>query len=49
MGAGRLGVGTSLGAGIPYLKGAHKAKLKLAGHKPFDNGVVRLHYVKEIA
>ena len=36
-----------LGAGIPYLKGAHKMKLKLAGHKPFDNGVVRLHYVKE--
>ena len=36
-----------LGAGIPYLKGAHKMKLKLAGHKPFENGVVRLHYVKE--
>ena len=38
-----------LGAGIPYLKGAHKAKLKLLGHKPFDNGVVRLHYAKERA
>ena len=36
-----------LGAGIPYLKSAHKTKLKLAGHKLFDNGVVRLHYVKE--
>ncbi|HVW72185.1 MAG TPA: dihydrofolate reductase family protein [Rhizomicrobium sp.] len=36
-----------LGAGIPYLKGAHKTRLGLAAHKPFDNGVVRLHYVKE--
>jgi dihydrofolate reductase len=36
-----------LGAGIPYLRGAVKTKLKLASHKPFDNGVIRLHYVKE--
>ena len=35
-----------LGAGIPYLRGAVKTRLKLAGHKPFDNGVIRLHYVK---
>jgi dihydrofolate reductase len=38
-----------LGSGIAYLKGAHKTKLKLVGHKPFDNGVIRLHYVKENA
>jgi dihydrofolate reductase len=35
-----------LGAGIPYLQGAVKTKLKLAGSKLFDNGVIRLHYVK---
>jgi dihydrofolate reductase len=38
-----------LGAGIPYFQGAVKTKLKLAAHKPFDNGVIRLHYVKESA
>ena len=35
-----------LSAGIPYFNGAIKTKLKLAGQKPFDNGVIRLHYVK---
>lgn len=35
-----------LGVGIPYFKGAIKTKLKLVGQKPFDNGVIRLHYVK---
>jgi dihydrofolate reductase len=35
-----------LGAGIPYFQGAVKTKLKLASHKLFDNGVIRLHYVK---
>jgi len=35
-----------LGAGIPYLQDAMKTRLKLASHKPFDNGVIRLHYVK---
>jgi dihydrofolate reductase len=35
-----------LGAGIPYLQGAPKTKLKRAGLKAFENGVVRLHYVK---
>ena len=36
-----------LGAGIPYLQGTpHKTKLKRASHKSFENGVVRLHYVK---
>jgi len=35
-----------LGAGIPYFQGAVKTKLKLASHKPFENGVIRLHYVK---
>jgi dihydrofolate reductase len=35
-----------LGAGIPYFQGAVKTRLKLASHKPFDNGVIRLHYVK---
>ena len=35
-----------LGAGIPYFKGAIKTRLKLASQKPFDNGVIRLHYVK---
>jgi dihydrofolate reductase len=35
-----------LGAGIPYLQGAVKTRLKLASQKPFDNGVIRLHYVK---
>jgi dihydrofolate reductase len=34
------------GAGIPYFQGAVKTRLKLASHKPFDNGVIRLHYVK---
>lgn len=38
-----------LGAGLPYFKGASKTRLKLASHKPFDNGVIRLHYVKETA
>ena len=38
-----------LGRAFRYLKGAHKTKLKLAGHKPFDNGVMRLHYAKESA
>ena len=37
-----------LGAGIPYLQGAAKARLKLASHKPFDNGVIRLHYLKGV-
>lgn len=35
-----------LGVGIPYLQGGVKTKLKLESHKPFDNGVIRLHYVK---
>lgn len=35
-----------LGAGIPYFKGAIKTNLKLKSQKPFDNGVIRLHYVK---
>lgn len=35
-----------LGAGVPYFQGAIKTKLKLADQKPFDNGVIRLHYVK---
>lgn len=35
-----------LGAGIPYLTGAMKTRLKLLGHKLFDNGVIRLHYAK---
>jgi dihydrofolate reductase len=35
-----------LGTGIPYFQGALKTKLKLKNHKPFDNGVIRLHYVK---
>jgi dihydrofolate reductase len=35
-----------LGAGIPYLQGAQRTKLKRANHKAFENGVVRLHYVK---
>jgi dihydrofolate reductase len=38
-----------LGAGIPYLKDGHRTRLKLASHKPFANGVMRLHYVKENA
>ena len=38
-----------LGAGIPYFQGAVKTKLKLVAQKPFDNGVIRLHYVKESA
>jgi len=36
-----------LGAGLPYFKGARKTKLKLLAQKPFDNGVVRLHYAKD--
>ena len=36
-----------LGAGIPYFRGALKTKLQLKAQKRFDNGVVRLHYVKE--
>lgn len=35
-----------LGAGIPYLQDAIKTRLKLISHKPFDNGVIRLHYAK---
>jgi dihydrofolate reductase len=35
-----------LGAGLPYFQGAIKTKLKLASQKPFENGVIRLHYVK---
>ena len=35
-----------LGSGIPYWQGALKTKLKLLSHKPFDNGVIRLHYGK---
>jgi dihydrofolate reductase len=35
-----------LGKGLPYFQGAQKTKLKLKAHKPFDNGVIRLHYVK---
>jgi len=35
-----------LGAGIPYLQGGAKTKLKRASHKPFENGVIRLHYIK---
>jgi dihydrofolate reductase len=35
-----------LGAGIPYLQDAVKTRLKLVSHKPFDNGVIRLHYIK---
>ncbi len=38
-----------LGSGMAYWKGAHKTKLKLLSHKPFDNGVIRLHYAMEIA
>ena len=33
--------------GIPYFQGAVKTKLKLVAQKPFDSGVIRLHYVKE--
>ncbi|HEX4271079.1 MAG TPA: dihydrofolate reductase family protein [Rhizomicrobium sp.] len=36
-----------LGAGIPYWQGAVKTKLKLAAQKVFDNGVIRLRYLKE--
>jgi dihydrofolate reductase len=36
-----------LGAGVPYLQGGIKTRLKLLSHKPFDNGVMRLHYAKE--
>jgi dihydrofolate reductase len=35
-----------LGTGLPYFDGAIKTRLKLAGQRPFENGVVRLHYVK---
>ncbi len=35
-----------LGSGQPYFDGAKKTRLKLASHRPFENGVVRLHYVK---
>lgn len=38
-----------LGTGIPYFQGAVKTKLKLKAQKSFDNGVIRLHYVKESA
>ena len=35
-----------LGTGLPYFQGAVKTRLKLASQKPFENGVIRLHYVK---
>jgi dihydrofolate reductase len=35
-----------LGEGMRYLDDAVKTKLELLEHKPFDNGVVRLHYAK---
>jgi dihydrofolate reductase len=35
-----------LGAGLPYFDGAKKTRLKLVNQRPFENGVVRLHYVK---
>jgi dihydrofolate reductase len=35
-----------LGTGLPYFQGAVKTRLKLKSHKPFENGVIRLHYVK---
>jgi len=35
-----------LGAGLPYFDGAMKTRLKLASQRPFENGVIRLHYVK---
>ncbi len=35
-----------LGAGIPYLAGAGRTGLKLLESKPFDIGVIRLHYAK---
>ena len=35
-----------LGAGLAYFDGARKTRLKLASQRPFENGVVRLHYVK---
>jgi dihydrofolate reductase len=35
-----------LGQGIRYLDDAVKTKLRLAGQKSFDNGVIRLNYVK---
>ena len=38
-----------LGSGIPYFKGATRNRLRLLSHKPFDNGVIRLHYTKETA
>jgi dihydrofolate reductase len=35
-----------LGGGTPYFTGAVRTKLKLLDSKPFDIGVVRLHYAK---
>lgn len=35
-----------LGQGVRYLDDAMKSKLRLAGQKGFDNGVIRLNYVK---
>jgi dihydrofolate reductase len=35
-----------LGQGIRYLDGAARSALKLVQTKPFDNGVIRLHYAK---
>lgn len=35
-----------LGKGLAYFDGAMKTRLKLASLRPFENGVVRLHYVK---
>jgi dihydrofolate reductase len=35
-----------LGQGIRYLEGDAKSGLKLVQSKPFDNGVMRLHYAK---
>jgi dihydrofolate reductase len=36
-----------LGKGIPYFANAPPTKLKLADHRAFDGGVVRLHYAKD--
>jgi dihydrofolate reductase len=36
-----------LGEGIRYFDDAVKTRLRLVGQKPFDNGVVRLNYIKE--
>jgi dihydrofolate reductase len=36
-----------LGKGVRYLDAAVKTRLALTGQKTFDNGVIRLNYVKE--